>query len=612
MRNLLRFFSKQKYALFIITFFTIFISGLIFKTQFKETFEYNRDEGTVLIESSLLLKGYSLYNKIWCDQPPLFPVILSYWFKLFSPSIYHARILVLFFSFLLLSAFYFTIKIREGRVCAFIAVILLLLSASYLQLSVSAMRGLPALSLAMVSILFLTLYEKLYLRRFLFLSGTFMALSLQTKLSGSFLIPIIILEIFQLKKGNLENHRLSLFPAFLWLITSLFIFLSINISFFHLDFRMFIQQLFHPHLTYIPFPKNNFSILWRMLLTDFNVALLALTGIILVIKQKKRESYFPIIWLAVITAILLRHKPIWYHYYPLISIPFCWLGAICLAKFFSKNILQTRINRMNIFNWIILPLAAITIFQLPSKYLMAQKSLLGQSSVPERQALNLLFKYKNDARWMFTDRGIFAFYSGILVPPELAVVAKKRVLTNKLETGYLMNKLEEYKPELLLFTEYIETFPEYYPKIIPYIEKNYTLVYKDEFLSSIPLSPGFLLFWLKEPIGKYFPASMRFINNKRFYDLIWRAVQIPIPKIHRLPDWADTKTKIKILIRKDIFQKKSYSPEVNSAEKQNSSAVFPMGLLRNPIFRHPDPEWNKGEGSYPRQDSSAGACTDPE
>ncbi|MFH1191193.1 MAG: glycosyltransferase family 39 protein [Candidatus Omnitrophota bacterium] len=555
MKNLLRFFSKHKYTLLIITFFIIFICGLIAKTPFKEAFEYNRDEGAALIKSTLLLNGFSLYKEIWYDQPPLFPVILSYWFKFFGSSIYHARILVLIFSFLLLSAFYFIIKIREGRFCAFIAVIFLLLSTGYLLLSVSVMRGIPALSLAMVSILFLTLYRKLYLKRFLILSGIFMALSLQTKLSGFFLIPIIILEIIQVKRQSLEKHGQNLSSAFLWLIAMVLAFLSINILFFHLDFQMFVQQLLQPHLNNLPFLKNNFSVLWKMLQDDFDIALLALTGIILIIKQRRRESFFPLIWLAMVTIMLLKHKPIWYSYYPLISIPICWLGAINFAKFFSKSNLYTRISRKFYFSLIILPLAIFTIFQLPSKYQRTQKSLLGRSSAQERRVLDVLSKYKKNTRWIFTDRAIFAFYSDIFVPPELVLISIKRILTNKLEPGYLINKLEKYKPELILLTGYLETFPGYYSKIIPYIEKNYNLAYKNEFLSPKPVPPGSLLIWFKEPIGKYLPPQIRHINNKGFYNLIWNSLQIPIPRIYALPNWVDSKTKIKILTRKDILQR---------------------------------------------------------
>lgn len=556
MKKLLCFFSKRKNVLLFVTFLIIFISGLIVKTPFKETFEYNRDEGTAVIKSSLLLNGFPLYKEIWCDQPPLFPVIISYWFKLFGPSVYHARILILIFSCILLSAFYFTIKIREDRFCAFMAVIFLLLSASYLQLSVSVMSGIPALSLAMVSILFLTLYKKLYLKRFLILSGIFMAFSLQTKLSGSSLIPVIILEIIQGKRQNLEKHNHYLFPVLLWLIIMLFVFLSINILFFHLDFQMFIQQLFQPHLTNIPSLKNNFLILWMILLTDYDIALLALAGIILVVKQKKRESFFPLIWLTVITVILVKHKPIWYHYYPLISIPLCWLGAINFAKFFSKDNLYTRISQMNFFRWITFLLIILTILVLPMKYERTQKSLLGKTLVQERQTLAFLSKYKKDTRWIFTDRAIFAFYAGILVPPELAVISSKRILTNKLEPNYLLNKLKEYKPELILFTGFLESLPDYYLKITPYIEKNYSQIYQDEFLQQAPVTQGFHLFWRWQPIGKYLHPRIQIINNKWFYDLIWHSLQIPIPKINRRTNRAIivNRTKIRILMRNDILQ----------------------------------------------------------
>ncbi|MBL7197406.1 MAG: glycosyltransferase family 39 protein [Candidatus Omnitrophica bacterium] len=195
--------SKKKTLLNILLpllLVVLFISIiLIIKAPIKQSFEYNMDEGIDLMASLLISKGFSLYKQIWYEHPPLVPVILSYWFKLLGPSVHHGRLLILIFSGIFLWAFYQTIKNLWGHLCAFAAVVFLLLSTLFLHLHISVMLSTPARALAMLSIYYITLYKKSCLKRFLVLSGVFMALSLQVKLTMLFLVPFIALEIVYTK-----------------------------------------------------------------------------------------------------------------------------------------------------------------------------------------------------------------------------------------------------------------------------------------------------------------------------------------------------------------------------------------------------------------------------
>jgi len=92
------------------------------------------------------------------------------------------------------------------------------------------------------------------------------------------------------------------------------------------------NQLLLFHLRQITVAGPNFSVLWRMILADYDIALLALIGIILLIRKKKWQLLFPVWWLAIILITLMIWKPIWEHYYPLISIPMCWLAAIGVSE----------------------------------------------------------------------------------------------------------------------------------------------------------------------------------------------------------------------------------------------------------------------------------------
>ena len=509
MKLILNFFNKYKSILLPAVLISIFIFSALQKGSLEQAFEYNPDEGIDLMKAKLFLNGFPLYKAIWSDQPPLFTVILSWWFKLFDSSVYQARILILISSAILLFTFYQIIKLQWGNLCASIAILFLLLSAFYFELSISVMLGIPALSLAMLSIYGVMLFKKLAFKPLLILSGIIMALSLQTKFFTAFLIPIIILEIAKPRS----------FPLILlWLGTILTTYFGISTIFFHSNFSMFSQQLFQPHLIRI-LPDSNFLVIWKIILTDYDIALMALIGIILLLKQQKWKFLFPVLWLMIASAILLMHRPIWHHYYLFVSLPICWLAAIGLSELFHGKLKQGRFAL--ILHWISICLIILTILRLPIRYNRIRESIEDEAAVKEHEIIELMSKYKKSTHWIFTDRPIFAFYADMLVPPELAVISNKRILTGNLQPDYIINILKKYTPEIIL----LDRFRDYNLKIIPYIEKNYyTVPYHQEkpYFSQSYLSPSYkgkipLMRWLRHALWRY---KLRAIQAKtaRLYE----------------------------------------------------------------------------------------------
>ncbi len=530
MKTLSDFLYQRKSILLPLVFLAIFIAVVIAKAPLKDAFEYNPDEGIELMKAKLFLNGFPLYKTIWSDQPPLFTVLLSWWFKLFGCSVYQARILILLFSAILLFAFYQTVKIQWENLCASIAAIFLLLSASYFKLSSSVMIGIPALSLAMLSIYGVMLFRKLQFKPLLALSGIIMALSLQTKFFTAFLIPIIILEIAQWRSFSL---------ILLWLGAAITTYLGITTIFFHSNFSMFSQQLFQPHLIKI-LPNSNFLVIWKIILTDYDIALLALIGIILLLRKRKRNFLFPVLWLTLASAILLAHRPVWDHYYLLISIPLCWLAAISLSECFYGKIKQRRFALS--LRWINICLIILTILRLPIKYNRIRESIEDETAVKEHVVIELMSKYKQSTRWVFTDRPIFAFYADMLIPPELAVFSDKRILTGNLKPDYVISILEKYKPEIIL----LDRFRDRDLKILPFVEKKYSNVYhyKKESSSESFCSQSFLL--------PSYQGNVPLIKWLRY--VLWRykikAIQDKITRRYERNNHSNVK--LTLYLRKDI------------------------------------------------------------
>ncbi|MBL7071005.1 MAG: glycosyltransferase family 39 protein [Candidatus Omnitrophica bacterium] len=448
---------------------------------FNDVLEYDWDEGGNLMKASLYSKGYSLYEEIWSDQPPLLTLILSTWFNLFGPSAYKGRLLILILSAILLWAFHQTIKNRWGNLCAFMAVLFLVSSAMYLQLSVSVMIGLPALAFAMLSIYCVSVYGKSQSNRVLFLSGIFMALSLQTKFFTIFLVPLIALEIIRIKWSGLKSEgqkKHLVFPVLAWLGIVLLAYFCIALAFLK-NFDHLTQELIQPH-TAAKTLFGKFNALPGMISQDYDIAIFALIGAVLFVAQKKWHAVFPFLWVISASAILLTHNPVWNHHYLLISIPMAWLAGISFGELFRIGVQQgwSLKHKIRDIIYMIYRLSAIAVMIvpiaiLPGKFKKAHKDLTNKPSIRNNQVIELLLKYKQDTRWVVTDSQLLPFHAGLLVPPELVSTTLKRKLTGDLTPGYFLEVLKKYKPEQVLLRRY-----GYYDrKIMPYIEKNYFKVH---------------------------------------------------------------------------------------------------------------------------------------
>lgn len=456
----------------------VFIAVVLIIAPLKGAFEYDPDEGINLMKASLFMKGYSLYKEIWTDQPPILTVILSAWFKLLGKSVYNARVLILILSGLLLWAFYQILKGAWGHFAAFSGVLFLVLSMFYARLSVSVMVGLPALAFTMLSISFVTLYKKSALKRYLILAGIFLALALQTKLATVFLIPFVALEILRVKRPNLPVLSL-------WFGTFLVAYFSIAVVFFGFNFNALIHDLIKPHgVARAAVGSAGYSslpVIHGMMLVDYDILLLAVAATLLLASEKKWRDLFPLLWLVSAYLILINHKPVWYHHYLLLSIPIAWLAAIGASVTFRAFTRERSLlsvagpNRISAaLRWLVVSAMILVIVRVPLKYSKMRRSLMVGTTMAERDVVALLVKYRKYTSWIIADRPIFAFYAGELIPPELAYISWKRRATKNMPPDYVINVLEKYRPEEILFAR----FQDYGPEIMSYIKKNYSRIYR--------------------------------------------------------------------------------------------------------------------------------------
>ncbi len=474
------------FNLFSIILFALFIFAIRFG-PITQSFELDYDEGLNLIKALLYSRGFAFYSQIWNDQPPLFTVILSSWLNLFGQSILAARILSLLFSSLLIWCFYQLIRQDNGNITALIASVLLFTSWLYIRLSISVMIGLPSLSLAMLSIYLISLYKKNHLKKYLLFSGIVFALSLQTKAFTLFLIPLIMMYLWNFgmnlsQNKNNKNIRHIFYSLLQWMGILSFTYLIIAFIFGQFSHH---EQLVQTHLNQPIITEienyNNLYYLNFMTAQDRDYIFLAVMGILTIIYNKNKNGLFPITWLATSILILLFHKPIWYHHYHLISIPICWLAAYAIAPIidlFSQNWhgnFKSFLKFISLLNLIIISLISVIFVSL----IFLTPPITKGGPPKDLQLLQSVLKYKSSTNWVFTDRPIYAFYANLPVPPEMAVISSKRINSGKLTHQEMLGILKKYRPEQIVIARmnfYILNDPD----ISNYVNKFYTKTYSNK------------------------------------------------------------------------------------------------------------------------------------
>jgi hypothetical protein len=462
--------SKFRNLLFNVLIPAAFFIFAVCFMPIDQVFQFDAyDEGIELIKAALYLKGFAMYTQFWNDQPPLSTVILSFWLSLFGKSILAARLLTLTFSTIFVWSFCQILRLYLGNLAAFIGALLLIISCNFLRLSVSVMFGLPALTLAMLSIYMVSIYKFKDKGKFdyilIIISGILFAISLQIKLFTAFLIPLII--------GDLIYHDLKNYPqqvakfkaiinTCLWNISCLIAFLIISILCNSLSYQQLLDSHVGESVRTAFSQADSIKLTLSFLLQDFDYLLLAVLAIALIWRTKQWSKIFPITWISTAFIVLLIHRPVWYHHYLLISIPMTWLasyGVVLSLDFFRENI-----HNITNYIWPIsklkkLPLSGVaaifvifSIITIPIKLGIMQwenHKYLEQSK-EKIELVNLISAHKKSTNWFFTDCPIYAFYADLLVPPEIAVLSQIRIDSKSITREQFLAVLTKYHPEQVL------------------------------------------------------------------------------------------------------------------------------------------------------------------
>lgn len=409
------------------------------------------DEGFELIKASLVSRGFQLYTQIWNDQPPLHTWLLASCFKIFGETNAVARGLTLFFTFILLVSYINCLKsLRCSGLSLFAGVLILITAPQFLNLSSAAMLEVPAMScgLLTVALMWHSLRQKSskYYLSF-YLSSLIFVLALQIKLTAVIFFPSLLFLLF-IDKFKSKAQKLT----WLALLTSSFLVLSFLSKQPWLIFFKSHTGLIGKPLDLFPFLRMNkelMALLVILVLGSWSVKL-------------NKSFLFLLILTSTVFTVHLINRPFWSYYALHLHIVLSLLTACFLSWVMTSNRFKAKAISL---------VAIIAFLTFRMNLLIQEVNFLNeQPKVSQSKALKKVFDNKVNDDWFFTDRPIFAFYAKMKMPPELAVIPKKRSMGGLLSEKEKVDYLRLYQPaQILLFYEPSDLLKEF-------LDEDYILV----------------------------------------------------------------------------------------------------------------------------------------
>ena len=467
--------------------------GVCLIAPLSTALEFGPDEGYELMKALLIYHGYGLYQEVWSDQPPLYTYLMVLVFSLFGPSACAARALSVSFAVLLIFSFYQVVRGGSGRFVGIIAVVLLVSSSFSLQLTVSAMLELPAISLAMLSLWTSELYLPRRRKIWLLVSAVLFACALQTKLTAALYTPAILSVCLGPLKQTFSPSlptRWSFWNRIggltIWCCTAFVIFGAILLGFYESDtLSVFLTSHSHPA---VQIASDIGGITFRVSsLFEHLAAPLAILAVLASFRTRPQNMLCPLLLFLTALCVHLVVRPYWYYYDIHFAIPIAWLGAIGLSEWF--RIMRSQVRHMSQSTSLsaqsayagMLLLLAFFCVALPSRMVTEVRRLSGAAKAPDDPCVQALRALASRGRWIFTDRVIYAFWAELLVPPELAVIPLKRRWSGIVTKEYIVDCLERYRPQCIVLSSDAEADLD----LSDYITRYYRLA---------PTPPGFALY----------------------------------------------------------------------------------------------------------------------
>ncbi len=423
--------------------------------------QFGGDEGYQIITGFLWSKGFLLYKQIWDDQPPLLVLWLNWAFKIFGPSILAARLLAAGFGLILFGTFFQLVNQRAGRWAAIIATFFLVASPAILELSVSVMQEVPTFGIALVSAWLLFQWCKCPHWSWLLASGAVMGVALEIKLTAMLAVPAMIVEIVltRLAGRNRAWQRLTLLHVLQWAVAAGIIFAVIGLIWGGGSFQSSYKSHFTEHSAFGMERPEDFSPPVSLVRDHLECILAAVAGLVLVAQQRRWRAFaFPIVLLITALVVHAIHRPWWDYYYLHLAIPLAWLAGFAVSEAISggsRLLSKSRFNLSSANTWkgiVLCCLLAAALVRSEKRLEADVKDLRQRPTVEASPVLAKMREYGDRTHWVYVQFGkeMYPFHARLLMPPEIAMVTRKRYWSDQITTGEIVKTCRRYQIEQLL------------------------------------------------------------------------------------------------------------------------------------------------------------------
>jgi 4-amino-4-deoxy-L-arabinose transferase-like glycosyltransferase len=430
----------------------------------RTAFRFGRDEGYELMKAYLVTLGHPLYKEIWNDQPPLHTEMVAFLFRCFGRSAFVARLLSIIFAAVLVGALYKCISLSASRTAGLIGVVLMVSFSFVLRLSVSVMLELPAIALAMASIYAWRIYSAKKLHWWMALSGCLFGLALQIKLTAGMFLPALIIEFCityfnKRRSARAEGKRILyciLRDAGIWLSAALIVFCVVACSFYQGNtagtfWRSHVFRGGGDAAAEFPFK------LGKLFFSNVPQCLAALCGLVVFMLKRRQDLLAPSALLTTALTIHTVHRPYWYYYALHFAVPVAWLGAFGIIELCALS--RREPDAPSLAMTVIQGARRLASYGLVSILLAFSAAAVWREGVAicaeqpasENPVVLSLEQRAKSTHWVFTDCDTCAFWAGLPVPPELAVVPLKRIWACEVTKAQITECLDRYRPEQIVF-----------------------------------------------------------------------------------------------------------------------------------------------------------------
>ncbi len=447
--------------------------------KWRHIFEIDPDEGYNLIKALLMHRGFVFFDQIWSDQPPFFSYVLWMALKTFGWDVNVGRMVTIAFVSLMIFGIFDTVRRKYGFAAAAGAVLFLIVSRRFIGTSTAIMLGLPALSMAVMSIWAMVIWTENCRAGWLLVSGAFFGISVSIKLFTLFIVPIILFCI--VLYGTARHHANELKKSLNHIALYMASFTVVALILFYPAWSSHnFWQLIASHACVKFDPDNMLGITpGRIFKKDKIIMLLSILGLLYTLKYRNVVGTIFGLWLLAAWAVLLSHYPIWYHHAYLVLIPASVLAG-SLAHYVETGLRESGWEKGQA-----KAMAFLLVFLYVGSYPCIKHKRRLHYIRPKHFSLDsrdlmvteVIKKYAGDRHTMITSRQMYAFRTGHIVPPFLSVTSHKRYEAGLLDAQAILDCIKSYDAEQVILSS---RWPkELNQAVKTAISKQYVQVYSD-------------------------------------------------------------------------------------------------------------------------------------